>query len=84
MVNSVLLKVGLLDENLSWGVKYCLCCVKANILDCFDYPLLDLVAELLEVDVILLLCVNLTVYVDCLIGDHTCKLDVETILTDSK
>ena len=54
MVNSVLLKVGLLNEHLAWRVEHRLCCVETDVLDSFNYPLLNLVGKLVEVEVTLL------------------------------
>ena len=72
------------NKNLAWSIQDCFSSVQTNILYCFDYPLFDFVSKFIEVDVILLLSVDLTIYVDCIFCNHAGKLDVQTVLTDSK
>ena len=52
MVDGLFLEVGLFDKHLARGVQYCLCGVQADGFDGVDDPLVDLVGELVEIDVL--------------------------------
>ena len=84
VVNSILLKVCFLYKHSTWSIQDSLCCVKANVLYSFNYPLFDFVCKLVKIDVVLLLSVDFTIYVDGLFCNHAGELDVQTVLTDSK
>ena len=86
LIHGVLLQVGLLDEHLTWCVEHALGGIESDILDGFHHPLLNLVLELVEVDVLSVgsVVVELTEDVDGIAGEHAGELDVETVLTDGQ
>ena len=85
MVNGLFLEVGLLDEQLTRSVEHLLSGVVTQSLDGIDNPLVDLVAELVEVDILIgLTLVNHTEYVDGVLCQHRSQLDVHTTLTNSQ
>ena len=49
-----------------------------------DYPALDFICKLIEVDIFLILIVRLTVYLDIISGKLAGKLDVQSTLADGK
>ena len=85
MVDSLFLEVSLLDEQFARSVEHLLSSVVTQSLDGIDNPLVNLIAELIEVDILIgLTLVNHTEYVDSVLCQHRSQFDVHTTLTDSQ
>ena len=85
VVNGLFLEVGFLYEHVARSVEHSLGGVETNALDRVDDPLVDLVRELVEIDVLVYLAlVELAEYVDSIFGKHAGKLDVHTAAADGQ
>ena len=71
VVDGLFLEVGFLNEHVAGSSEHCLGGVESDALDGVDNPLVYLVRELVEVDVLVsLLFAYLTEYVDGILGEH--------------
>ena len=88
LINGLLLEVGILDEHFARSLEYGTGCAPAVLLELFDDPLVNLILEIVEVDIILqllfLVALNLTIDIDDGIGEHGGQTDVQTALTNSQ
>ena len=85
LVDGFLLEVGLLCQFLAVGAQYLACSGVALLLQDVDDPVLDVVAELIQADVVFVnLLVNLALYVDGVACEHAGQFDVGTALTDGQ
>ena len=83
MVDSLLLKVGLLNQQLTGSIEYLLSGVIAQSLNGIDNPLVYLIGKLIQVDILIsLTLIHHTEYVDGMLGEHRGQLDVHTALTN--
>ena len=85
LVDGLFLEVGLFNQHLTWSVEHSLSCIKSDSLDGIDNPLVYLVRELIQVDILIgLTLVQYTEYVDGILSKHRSQLDVHTATTDSQ
>ena len=82
------LEVSLLYQHLTRSVEHLTCCLQADTLDGIDDPLVDLIVELVEVDVIhLILLITVahhTEHIDGVLCQHRGELDVHTVTADGE
>ena len=85
MVYGLLFQVSLLNQHLSGSVNHLLGSIQTDGLDRVDNPLVNLIAELVQIDVFISLVVaDDAEYVDGVLSQHRGQLDVQTALTDSQ
>ena len=84
VVDGRFLEVGFLDEHLAGSVEDALGGDEADVLEGVDYPAVDFVFELVEVDVFLEVLLAVAVDVDGVACEHRCELDVEAVLADGE
>ena len=84
VVNRIFLEVGTVNQVLTRSAQYRFGGGETHILECLDYPLVNLVLELIQVDVFLAFGLNVTVNVDAVTREDASQLDVQATLTDSQ
>ena len=85
LVDSLFLEVGLFNQHLTWCIEHSLSSIQSDGLDGINNPLVDLVRELIQIDILIgLTFIQYTEYVDSILGKHRSQLDVHTATTDSQ
>src|SRR5574344_24815 len=85
MVYCFLFKVGFLYQHFARCINHRLSCIQTDILDSIDYPLVYLVGEFIEVDILILLLVaKHAEYIDSKLSKHRSQFDIHTATTDGK
>ena len=82
ILDGLILQVCLV-ENSAGGVEHRLRCAKSQVFELLDYPVVDLIAELIEVDILFTLF-DVAIYIDRIAGELLCQEDVETSLADGE
>ena len=85
MINGLLFEVGLLNQQVARCIEYLLGSIKTDALDSIDNPLVNLIRELIQVDILIgLILVYLTEYIDGIFCKHRSQFDVHTATADSQ
>ena len=85
MVNGLFFEISLLDEHFSRCIQHSLGRIKSDGLDGIDDPLVNLVRELIQIDILIgFALIDHTEHVDGILCKHRSELDVHTSAADSE
>ena len=84
IVDSLFLQICLLNQQVAWSIEYLLSCIETNALDGINHPLVNLIREFIQVDILVsFIIIHFAEYIDSILCQHGSQLDVHTATTDS-